>query len=149
MPQFCNYLTVIERVISLRLTEESISLMVHTSIVPRQNHTIKLILLYISKKGPSFCLIYTCPSVQCAAVSTQSGLMRVPPQNCRKNRSDPVPRVRATCQGTSPKVAAVPPTILFCRSVAFRSVRLPLKECAQVSHPKKYSFLSKLHAAQR
>ena len=51
------------------------------------------------------------PSVQCAAVRTQSELISVPPQNCKLKMLEPVPLVSATCQGASPQPASVPPTI--------------------------------------
>ena len=51
------------------------------------------------------------PSVQCAAVRTQSELISVPPQNCKLKMLVPVPLVSATCQGASPQPASVPPTI--------------------------------------
>ena len=69
------------------------------------------------------CYVQGYPSVQCAAVRTQSELMRVPPQNCDWKILEPVLRVSATCQGTSPHVASVPPTIL---------VRFPFLEPEQV-----------------
>ena len=51
------------------------------------------------------------PSVQWAAVRTQSELISVPPQNCRLKMFEPVPEVKATCQGASLHPAFVPPTI--------------------------------------
>ena len=51
---------------------------------------------------------------------------------------EPVPVVRATCQGVSPKVAAVPPTIF----VSFRSVAL--EDLAQVWQTKKCPFCQSL-----
>ena len=54
---------------------------------------------------------YAYPHVQCAAVSTQSALIRVPPQKTLMLL--PLSRLSATCHGTSPKEAADPPTILL------------------------------------
>ena len=58
-----------------------------------------------------YILRWNYPSVQCAAVRTQSELMSVPPQNCKLKMLEPVPLVSATCQGASPQPASVPPTI--------------------------------------
>ena len=52
------------------------------------------------------------PSVQCAAVRTQLALINVPPQNCDWKMLELLRLVIATCQGTSPQPAFVPPTIL-------------------------------------
>ena len=55
--------------------------------------------------------LYAYSTVQCAAVSTQSAFIRVPPQ--KTFMLLPLSWLSATCHGTSPNEASDPPTILL------------------------------------
>ena len=67
----------------------------------------------------------TYPRVQCAAVRTHLGLIKVPPQNCLLNMFEDRPLANATCQGASPGFALWPPIILVKLPLLFMSPSLP------------------------